>query len=746
MAFAQPVLVIGLGNVGAQIIEGLHRRIDDAFGLPGQASPEGAANRPRFIHITMPQVGGQAGATPYGDNTRRLNTLETEAWEVKLETPPAPPSTHYGAPLPDASEWLNTLTLPPGHLPGSRAAARIILQRDLALNDNSRFMQALKGASTGTQFACAFIIAAADDLVGAQLFGDVAAVMRLKLTGGDTLPIIALTPAYGQERTHADRVTTAETMKVATLIELAALTSSSKLSFPLPNGDRWNNDSSERQLLDGMIFINEPDDRSAVEASEALLWGLITSERQQMLNEVADKVRRPVGSASMASMASVSLAHAREWVLPLRLLRKRRVAQALIRLVGAPGASARINRDGFNLVNPVDITNALDSTRQQGLRAWLMQMQIITGSAFANLITKLNDMAARWNAEITTIDQALRSLIRPNAATGARLIPDSIINGWLAEREVAPALMAQLNQQVGFTATSTTSVMLWATAQHSRPFSVNEPPQLQAGNVETFFRDHIEPLAHRLVAAQGQHEVRNYLRDYFADAAKGRAWLGQFDKWHDDFEGLVREPLHENVRWINYQNAPTLGFGAHAGQMTTFAGAGGAHAVQFALFPRVPVRAVALVSNLAHIHPQRSFVYTMQHLVTDIFSWTNNFLVPYDLQAALTFRQAFVWFARCCRNGTMTASGMTTSTGRLLFPQLENTTPDGYDWKTLLWAFIKVSQDERHAGFLEGQASQPPSSHPVLPPRAKERAYLFYLREAIDKITGDDCPESFNLT
>jgi len=157
------------------------------------------------------------------------------------------------------------------------------------------------------------------------------------------------------------------------------------------------------------------------------------------------------------------------------------------------------------------------------------------------------------------------------------------------------------------------------------------------------------------------------------------------------------------------------------------------------IFPRVPLNNLQTL-KAQNISIRANFVGSTQHIITDIYNrWEANIVVPYNLQAALTFRAAFLCFARCCKNGTFTVNEMQIN-GRPFF-DFPHSVQD-YKWEKQLWAFI-MFYEQGDRDRLEEFAARPADLPPVLPDVNAKHQSDAMLRVAIDKVTGSDRPPYF---
>jgi len=739
--FATPMLVIGIGNFGADLIEALALRLEDTNMLPARGAGTPSATLPRFMHITMPHVQGAGGGQHYADRTRTVPT-EIAVQRVSLNDTPVIPNdaTIYETP---SWGWLRTLGAQRRNLHDTRAAARVILHNDLVLNDGSRLVSALARLMSQAAFSHVLIAAAADDhLVGTQLIGDVAGVIRTRWAHGDNVSIVALIPTATRERTPAT-ASHADMLKAVTALEMAALTSSSKLSLPLPNRD-WNPDNEERQLIDGVIFCDD-DHREAIDGTIALTWGLLTSDPMQdrsLMASLTDRIRRPTpGVRGAHILPTTSLAFAREIYFPLRLIRQLRALRAVGEFLQSSDLiyTPPINGAGYNFTQGAEITDALDTVRPAGTLAWLRAYSHLTRRNYGALETSLEQTMRSYRTRSTGLVQTLDSM--RSAASRASILPADRVALW--GREAASTrVVEELHKAAGFSARDDGGLTLWATAAHTLRLFAHQDAISQRDAVSAFIEEHILGLALTLVDGESGYEFERLVEEYFTGRGDAlHQWGETFNGWHDAFtqRGIQGRPFPTGVMWHHYQTVD-LGNASLPVDATSMIGHGGAHALQMSIFPRVQLQMLKPFYTGPAESIRSSFVYSTQHIISDLFRWTDNVTVPYNLQAALTFRAAFLCFARCCQNGTLTAHEMRQGERGLFSFPLGS---ESYQWETLLWDFIRRYQDGRLQPFLEDKARAETGSTPILPDEQTSSVFEVRLRHAIVQVTGAQRPAYF---
>ncbi len=720
VTFPEKGLIIGLGNFGAAIIKGIYDRLDDVNALG-----ENVLSRLAFIHLTMPDIGGIFA--DYGVNTQYVDEIVPHK-RFPLQGPPLVLDAE--ALSAESWEWLQTLGgVRPNFTASGRAAARVILHNEIRFSA-SELITTLRSLGEGEPFTRVFIVTGADDPVGTQLIGDLAALIQLEWATGDNTEIYALIAAHSKDQVMGS----AETWTAATIFETAALTSSIRLSWALPNHKVWNAANSERQLLNGVLLTRTTAYPQSLHEVEAVLWAFLTSDPQpnrSLMRDVTNKVKNPPAYIPRGHyLPTTSLFHAREVMFPLRFARELRTLQVMIAYVGQDNPPPAINTLGQDLSTGVGITAALEAARNSGLMTWLR--------AYSSLTKR--DVSALLN-ELSTIRQSLQNRYRDQRAqlqrflqitTPARLLPESI-HDWLSE-PVREDVLRELHYRAGFTVTNDRALVLWAGDQQYQLLTPESRRELH-----NFVTKPIEVLVRNLVVNVSQAGFAQLRDDYLSETLRLTEWGAKYIEWVKLLKAGTRNAPPDGMGWYHYSSIQLRAQNMTVSVDQTKVSSDKTQALQMTLFPRAGLAYLRFDTNVNPTTLRNSFVYSMQHIVSDVFNWKKNASIAYNLQAALTFLRPFKRFSQCCMNGTLSAQYM-NSNGTPFLPFA--TARGNYEWEAILWRFIDLYVSNKQIEhIIDDLAAKTPVGSPILPEGVGFRDQL---RQAIEKVVGANCPPYFN--
>lgn len=723
--FSERALIIGVGNFGAAIIEGIYSRLDDVNAL-GDNVP----NRPKFLHLTMPAVG--SAFSDYGENTRRFDDDRFQSIVIT-----GAPQVVDADELADVEswQWVKTLgNLQPNRMATGRAAARIILHNNLRF-PSFNLLTHLREFGKDVPFTRVFIAVGADDAVGAQLVGDLTALIRMEWAYGDSVEIYALTAASTKEQTS----NSVETWTAAAVFEMAALTSSTRLSWTFPNSKVWNPDNAERQLLNGVLLTRTTEFPQPQHEIDALLWAFLTSEAapdRSFLREITGRVQVPpiyIAGGGGRYLPTTSLFFARELMLPIRFVRELRVLQVMIEFIGQ-NVPVSINRLGQDLSTGAGITAALEPARPVGLIAWLKTYSNLMRQDVSILVNELDILRHDLQKQQQKTKSELLGFLQSLSA--ARIVPDNV-RGWLNE-PLDQDVLRELHNRAGFTVTNNNQLKLWATdgLQHTLAPTANTPRGRYDSGMNDFIKSAVMELTRNLVINASREEFTHIRDRYMRETSRVSQWVKQYDIWQDLIKNVVRIGLPDGMVWLHYSTTQLRGIGIDQSKLTT----DGSQALQVTLFPRAGLAYLRLDTNVNPSLLRSSFVLSMQHIVSDVFDWKKNVSVAYNLQAALTFVRAFKRFSQCCNNGTLTARHVSGPDGRPLLPFPQ--TGFDYNWEPLLWSFIDLyTQSEGFTDLIDRLALGEAVGSAILPDNKSK--FRDQLQQAIKRVTAADCPPYF---
>lgn len=159
--FHQPALIIGIGDGGARVIELLFERLQDSQVIAQGAQPIKVDNQPEFLHIAFEKL----GCVQLQEPVRSL---------VVTEQIVAPVQQAQGS---AAWRWLTENRFAVNNQQPSRRSARIALFNHLQMSHDPLLFRVLRQKLA--QISKVFIVGSALEFAGANLIGDLAALVRL---------------------------------------------------------------------------------------------------------------------------------------------------------------------------------------------------------------------------------------------------------------------------------------------------------------------------------------------------------------------------------------------------------------------------------------------------------------------------------------------------------------------------------------------------------------------------------------
>jgi len=685
--FHEGSLIIGIGDFGAEVLDQLCERMDDTntFNLP---------NRPLMLHLAFSHV--NPDYTGYKSFQYKEQRLEDEALMrvVLQEAPPMLTKDDVETPI---WRWMKPFIAAPQLYP--RLAARLILFRHLLQGINAELYDLLQRVSQqaqqsgGTPIAHVYIVASAFDRAGANVIGDLAALLRISWGERISLPITAVV-CFG-EHDITDGTARAERATVA--LELAHLTSSSRMRWIMPGGLRWNNAMDDLTLLDqGAIGIFGNPDQKGKQATANMLWGLLTSAdfRRDTTNTVRllDPARK--------TEPTFSLAWSHAAIYPVRFFRMLIARRLMIEVIGddqVPFAE----REGFNLNDAVHVERWMDQVRPQGLLPWLRLYAEQYPSRYLDQII----------AQVVQYKHGLG----PARVTAARRLEEFVCQSWgrqvpiraqdwgdYARGDNFNDARAELLNRIGFVSIRR-DLLTIVVGGASRPTPIPDPAQIE----ETFqaIENKLEWYATQLLEVQ----IQQFLRGFNNRGDDKNNWFQRFGQWRQVLvQSLQGQPIPADVNILRHVlNVDWTRMGLN---IQTRTAVDATFAMQTELVPRMPLRNFPPVSNIFLNNLFNMLTFSEHRLALDYFGQNGSVSrlleIPLSLQTALPYQDAMRYFAlwwKACAleqidfiNGDVRAG----------------------DWENALWKFIQRYElgHEKDQKYLESPPNVDDCAHPAALP------------------------------
>ncbi|MDW8299971.1 MAG: hypothetical protein RML95_11620 [Anaerolineae bacterium] len=622
--FHQQVLVIGIGDSGAKVIELLMERLQDTQIAAQSAQPAAVENQPEFLHIAFEKL----------PDCRQLATSASSFVLTDDIVPPANAKNSV------AWQWLTQNPLAGNQR--SRRSARIALFNHLQMGRYALLSQALQQKLSNIN--AIFIVASAIEFAGAQLIGDIAALARLLTT--NPLAITALVALEDSTNSNLQfAINDVPHYQAAALYELRRWSTEAHRYWRLGDQPDLIHHLRGQNLVDRAIACYG-ENGIGLNRIAQFIWASLTSQPFAFWQSQHVRTDRS---------QSITLFYSRALQWHTRLLRNIYTERLMLALIGTDSLPA--NPFSVHGRSPSEraqqffnrLEEWLDGVRDHGLlptlRSVRQQVHDTAATYLDNLINVFRQ--ARTQAEnalrqtITQIDRIDRE-----QELGYFLVPLLDVNTWKTIEPPSEAVAA-LRQHVGWTRSDTPDYPLRMAFQAAEEGRVAFLQQIMPHGMPQYVqkvRELAERVASQYVAREAQALLANLAQPTYEPLAKN--WAGYYARWqgglgqHYDINVQSPTPLMIVVNEPGPMWRPAVA-------PTPFPSTDPAFALQGLIVHGVAVNGLRITRNGAN----GCRLFNTQHLV-DLpevltFLYFNTLDVDVRLQNALAEQEFFKLFAEC---------------------------------------------------------------------------------------------------
>jgi hypothetical protein len=616
VSFHRRVLVIGIGDSGAKIIELLSERLQDAQITAQHAQPTSVENQPEFLHIAFEKM----------PSCYQLQTL-TRSFVLPEDV--TPPNAR------NSPEWQWLAQNPLAGNQRSRRSARIALFNHLQMGENAWLAQLLRQKLDG--ISTVFIVASALEFAGANIIGDLAALART--LAANTLSITAL---VALEDCANDDLKFAQNdvphYQTAALYELRRWSSESHRYWRI---GRLNYQTQGTNLLDRAIVCYG--DRSiGLNRIAQFIWATLTS--QGFATWTDQELRQ-----------GVALFYSRALQWHTRLLRNIYTERLVLALIGdnAPPAN-QLNIQGRNpnerlqqLLSRLD--QWLDSVRPSGLLPSLIGLRrhLQQGRAaeyLDHLIAAFRQARAQaqqnLNHALSQVDKTDRE-----QELGYFLMP-LLDNAWRTIEAPAEAIEA-LRERLGWVSSNLPDYPVRMAFQGQAQGTTAFIHQVAVAAMQQYV-EKVRELAERVASQYVAREARGLLANLATPVYKQFAnnWANHYRRWQDNLGQHYDISAGQPMLMIVVLNEPSQDWRPHIAP-NAFNSADRTFALQAYIVRDVAINGLKITRNATGA----CRLFNTQHLVDSpevlTFLYFGTLDVDLRLQNAIAEQELFKLFGEC---------------------------------------------------------------------------------------------------
>lgn len=629
LTFHTHLIVIGLGEVGLEVLEGLAARLDDTLA-------DGHPQRARFklIHLHFDQVERR--------NARR-ESASTEIIQLTIIDSPKVSAQNLADPT---WQWAVQTRRAVDEPTVSRYSARAALFNSLRLGDsNSAFSQTLSGLLTPQVSHVIFVGSALEN--ASSLVGDLAALIHIHPRYRGALKLFALIALEEQGGDLLGLMNSNGSYQAATLAELGRFSAETQSEIQYGQSLKFNPDNQRRVLLNGVgvFYGGDPAQhrgkiRSGKQQIVNMVWGMAVNK--QLFTEIDQALISSAQGSQQTPSVSVFFNHA--VYLPSRFRRKllaARLVRSYLR-TGSPAspAASEVPKDRG------EIDSLIEQLREQDMRLLDQARTFKTlygdNAYLRELVTFLD--RDEENDQLRTLQQQLETLISQSGAINGREVPSNL-RDWLQRGESSKDMLRAMYDHIGWVGNDDQRYPITLLSAGDRSGQLITHMHTRPADFPRY-RQALHDMATRIVSAIVAQEADNFGADpeRAAVGITGGDWRDRYQQWLSLFGDQINgsAPLESRTFSLNQPGAwrPNGWNGLdETGTDSTFL-------LQGVLFPRVPV---ALLRMFVDNSLQKEHLpHPEEWLTHDLLGGQRAIqTTPLWIQTALSHQGALNGFARC---------------------------------------------------------------------------------------------------
>lgn len=641
--FHTKTLVVGIGNRGADVLTQVIERIDDTntqshvYYAPhsrGYAAEVNAQRQLAMLHIDMPNVTTEDERSRTVQSTERWRQAMVDRLSITNRPDDRDPS--------EAQRQWSSLMDARSTQATNRQTAKLTLFNAFRLGRNGAveiFAKLENYLNAG--FKDIILVASPYDMVGANVLGDVAALLRAVKPERTDLNIYAFVPLDDDDQNQVLRYNQ-KVLRTAALHELGRLSTPAGIEQETSLGPGISYTVPERDaMVDAMVVFSGENCNLRL---GNMLWGILVSPA--LFKEVTQRTRNIDAKDEYVPSTGISIT--RSITRPIHLLREALVCKLMIELIGK-GQFSR-SKPSIAACSTEEINLALDQVRGDGYLAMIRLLEESPTCAPQNkdFVIRLRQVFERarsqYERDLMTYSNLITQYSRDNDSRITTYDPRE----W--EMQSFPYEMRhEILDRVGFTARRSAADLergLLVNMMIAPDRALDYHHRDELGEYINAIEDVVRPfIVNQLLADPTKESLNTLASPRFNTTATD--WQEQYGKWVQEVSKMLQAQNLPDAFLFSFNTPPAwtqdpvVDLATNPEQDSTFA-------MQGSLYSRVPLKSF---SDLATITNNQDLVHPTEAIVRDVFSKDLAALkeVPVPLQSALTRRVEFWRFYQTWR-------------------------------------------------------------------------------------------------